>query len=48
MGGILGEIVAIVTRAAVLAITTEAEFISQKLIDDCGFISPSQRRRVAV
>ena len=46
--GILGEVVSIVTRAAVQAVTSGAEAISPKLIEDCGFISPSQRRRVAV
>jgi hypothetical protein len=46
--GILGEVVAIVTRAAVRAITIGTEAISSKVIDESGFISPSQRRRVAV
>ena len=46
--GILGEVVAIVTRAAVRAITTGTEAISSKVIDESGFISPSLRRRVAV
>jgi hypothetical protein len=46
--GILGEVVTIVTRAAVRAITTGSEAISAKVIDESGFISPSQRRRVAV
>jgi hypothetical protein len=46
--GILGEVVTIVTRAAVLAVTTGTEAISAKMIAASGFISPSQRRRVAV
>lgn len=46
--GILGEVVSIVTRAAVQAIMTGTEAISSKMIDDSGFISPSQRRRVAL
>jgi hypothetical protein len=46
--GILGEVVTIVTRAAVLAVTTGTEAISAKMIAESGFISPSQRRRVAV
>jgi hypothetical protein len=46
--GILGEVVSIVTRAAVRAVMTGAEAISAKLIDETGFISPTQRRRVAV
>jgi hypothetical protein len=45
--GILGEIIAIVTRAAVRAVTTGAESISVKMIDDSGFTPPSKRRRVA-
>ena len=46
--GILGEVVSIVTRAAVRAVMTGAEAITAKLIDETGFISPTQRRRVAV
>lgn len=46
--GILGEIVSIVTRAAVRAVSSGAETITADLIDQTGFIAPSQRRRVAV
>lgn len=46
--GILGEIVAIVTRAAVCAVTGGTQAISAKMIDECGFKTPSERRRVAV
>jgi Bacterial TniB protein len=46
--GILSEVVSIVTRAAVRAVTTGTEAITGKLIDETGFISPSQRRRVAI
>jgi hypothetical protein len=46
--GILGEVVAILTRAAVRAVTTGAEAISVQLIEQCGFLSPSERRRVAI
>jgi hypothetical protein len=46
--GILGEIVTIVTRAAVHAVKTGAEHISPKMIESTGFLSPSQRRRVAI
>ena len=46
--GVLGEIIAVVTRAAVLAVQTGAESISVKLIDQAGFVPPSERRRVAV
>ena len=46
--GILGEIMAIVIRAAVQAISCGAEAISAKIIDATHFIAPSERRRVAV
>ena len=46
--GILGEVVAILTRAAVRAVTTGSEAITLEMIDGCGFLSPSERRRVAV
>jgi hypothetical protein len=46
--GIIGEVVSIVTRVAVRAVTSGTEAITAKLIDETGFISPSQRRRVAV
>ena len=46
--GILGEIVAIVTRAAAHAVLTGAEAITSKLIEETGFTRPSDRRRVAI
>jgi type II secretory pathway predicted ATPase ExeA len=46
--GILGEIVSVVTRAAARAVSSGSESITAKLIDETGFTSPSQRRRVAV
>ena len=46
--GILGEVVSIVTRAAVRAVTCGCEAITSELIDETGFIAPSERRRVAV
>lgn len=46
--GILGEIVAIISRAAVRAVNSGAETITADLIDQTGFIAPSQRRRVVV
>lgn len=46
--GILGEVISIVTRASVRAVTSGSEAITAKLIDEIGFVSPSQRRRVAV
>ncbi len=47
-GGILGEIVTIVTRSAVQAIRCGSERITAKLIDQTGYLSPRERRRVAV
>lgn len=46
--GVLGEIVAIVTRAAVDAVLSGSEAISLRLIEKSGFTSPSDRRRVAI
>jgi hypothetical protein len=46
--GILGEIITLVTRAAVVAVNCGVEAITAKVIDDCGFVSASQRRHVAV
>lgn len=46
--GILGEIVTIVTRAAVQAVTSGAEAISAEVINGTRFIPPSERRRVSV
>jgi len=46
--GILGEVISNVTRAAVLAVSSGAEVISAETIDQIGFVSPSDRPRVAV
>jgi hypothetical protein len=46
--GVLGEVISIVTRAAVLAVSSGTEMISVRTIDKIGFVSPSLRRRVAV
>lgn len=46
--GVLGEIIAIIIRAAVKAIETGAETISPRMIERAGFIRPSERRRVAI
>jgi type II secretory pathway predicted ATPase ExeA len=45
--GILGEIIALVTTAAVAAIRGGDECITPKLLETCGFVAPSKRRRVA-
>lgn len=46
--GVLGEIVSMVTRAAVLAISSGVEAITMRMLDGSGFVRPSERRRVAV
>jgi hypothetical protein len=46
--GVLGEIIAIVIRAAVLAVDRGKETISARMIEGAGFIRPSERRRVAI
>jgi len=46
--GVLGEIVAVVTRAAARAVTSGAEAITPRLLDETGFTRPSDRRRVAI
>lgn len=46
--GVLGEVVALVTRAAVSAVATGSDRISPRMIEDARFIAPSDRRRVAV
>jgi type II secretory pathway predicted ATPase ExeA len=46
--GILGEIIAIVMRAAVEAVRSGSERITARTIEAASFIRPSERRRVAV
>lgn len=46
--GVLGEMIAVVIRAAVRAVETGTEAISTRMIEDTGFIRPSERRRVVV
>lgn len=46
--GVLGEMIAIIIRAVVRAVDTGTEMISARMIEDTGFIRPSERRRVAV
>ncbi|MGH6834142.1 MAG: TniB family NTP-binding protein [Methylocella sp.] len=45
--GILGEVVNLVTTAAVAAVASGEERIRIERIDDIGFIPPTERRRVA-
>lgn len=44
--GVLGEIIAIVTRAATEAVRSGTEAITPRLIESSGFTPPSDRRRV--
>lgn len=46
--GVLGEIVALVVSAAVRAVNSGVEAISPDMLEEAGFIRPSERRRVAV
>jgi hypothetical protein len=46
--GVLGEIIATVSRAAVVAVRSGTEAVTPRMIDGSGFIRPSERRRVAV
>ena len=46
--GVLGEMIAVVIRATVRAVETGAEAISTRMIEDTGFIRPSERRRVVL
>ena len=46
--GVLDEIIAVVTRAAARAVTSGAEAITPRLLDETGFTRPSDRRRVAI
>ena len=46
--GILGEVVTIVTRAAVAAVETGEERICPEMLDEIGFMPPSERRHAVV
>lgn len=46
--GILGEIVTIISRAAIQAVMSEAEAINTDVLNGTRFIPPSERRRIAV
>lgn len=42
--GILGEVIAVIVRAAVYAVTSGEETITAKAIEKTGYLSPSKRR----
>ena len=46
--GILGEILTLVSRAAILAIRSGTESITAAIIDETTFTPPSDRRRIAI
>ena len=46
--GVLGEIIAIIVRSAVVAVDSGNETISAHMIERASFIRPSERRRVAI
>jgi hypothetical protein len=43
--GILGEVISVIARAAVYAITSGEEAISPRVIERSGYTSPAKRRR---
>jgi len=45
--GYLGELSTLLTRAAVKAVESEHEYINAKLLDQVGWVAPSERRRQA-
>jgi len=47
-GGTIGEIGALLGRAATAAIERDVERITSGVLDSCGYVSPSERRRIAV
>jgi hypothetical protein len=47
-GGTIGEISALLCRAALLAIERGSERITDTLLDACGYVPPAQRRRGAL
>jgi ATP-dependent Clp protease ATP-binding subunit ClpA len=47
-GGSIGEISTLLTRAAVRAIDEGSERITNVTLDSCGYVAPSERRRVAL
>jgi hypothetical protein len=46
--GVLGEIVTLVTSAAVMAVSSGEEAITEQMIARTGFVAPSRRKRIAV
>ena len=47
-GGTIGEISTLLTRAALRAIEDGSEHIASSTLDSCGYVAPSERRRVAL
>jgi hypothetical protein len=47
-GGTIGEISTLLTRAASRAIDDGSECITNATLDACGYVAPSERRRVAL
>lgn len=44
--GTIGEIITLITKAAVLAIQTGEEYINRKVLTSVDYLSPTERRRV--
>jgi hypothetical protein len=47
-GGTIGEISILLIRAALRAIDDGSERITNATLDSCGYVAPSERRRVAL
>jgi hypothetical protein len=47
-GGTIGEISTLLRRAALRAIEDGSERVSSTTLDSCGYVAPSERRRVAL
>lgn len=47
-GGLIGEISTLLSRAALIAIERGTERITSAVLETCGYVSPSERRRVSL
>ncbi len=46
--GLIGEIISVISEAAIFGIKSGSEKITEDIIKECGFIRPSQRRGLAL
>jgi hypothetical protein len=47
-GGTIGEMSTLLTQAAVMPINDGSECITNAILDACGYVTPNERRRVAL